>query len=53
MVQSALSEKMRRVGSKSGDEDKKSSEPKMCRRGIIMSWSRRMPTPESLLHFQR
>lgn len=42
-----------RMGSKSGDENTKPGKQKMSRRGTIMSWNRRMPTPESLLHFQR
>lgn len=53
MMQSAVSETVCRMGSKSGDENTKPGKQKMSRRGTIMSWNRRMPTPESLLHFQR
>ena len=31
----------------------KPGKQKMSQRDTIMSWNRRMPTPESLLHFQR
>ena len=47
MVQSAVSETVCRMGSKSGDENTKPGKQKMSRSGTIMSWNRRMPTPES------